>query len=193
MKKVTLFIAATLLIMSCSTPVGITSWKNPNSTAKISKIVVMSVFDKLTYIQPMEKILTDYFNQQQLPAIKALDFLDPFKQYDNAVLKQKLDSIGADAILILSSQGKDVSLNYTGGYYGGYRGAWAGAGGWSTSTTYNLRSSLYNINNDQKIWAGDLTVTDPNNLSSGMQQVAQAIYADWVKNQVLKNPPPPAK
>jgi hypothetical protein len=202
MKKVSLLLAVAsilmtvMLITSCSTPATITSWKNPQVDSKISKVVVMAVADKMTYSKPAEQIIADYFTQHNLPSVMAMNYLDPFTQYTMDQIKEKLDPIGADAILLLSSKGKDVSLNYDPGFYGGYRGAWGGVWGvggtYSTSTTYTIRASLYDVSSGKMIWSGDVQVTDPNDTSTGMTQVAQVIYNDWVKNQVLKNPPPPA-
>jgi hypothetical protein len=33
-------------------------------------------------------------------------------------------------------------------------------------------------------------VTDPSNVTATSQQVAKTIFADWLKNNLLKNPPP---
>jgi hypothetical protein len=183
----------TLLFVSCSTPIGLTSWKNPQSTAQIGKVVVLAMFDKLTYVQPFEEQLVSYFNSQNLKSIEALDFMEPFKQYTNDALNAKLDSVGADGLLLISYKGTDVSINTTGGFYGGYRG-WYGGGGqvWTTSTV-NLRAKLYEVKNDVLLWSGDLTVTDPSDITSTSQQVAKAIFADFLKNNLLKNPPPPAQ
>ena len=195
MKKITTNFAAImciaiLLLVSCSTPIGITSWKNSKSNAKVGKVVVLAMFDKLTYVQPFEEQLVSYFNSQNLKGIKALDFMDPFKQYTIDALKAKLDSVGADGLLLVSYKGTDVSVNTTSGFYGGYRG-WYGGGGqvWTTSTV-NLRAKLYEVKNDVLVWSGDLTVTDPRDVTATSQQVAKTIFADWLKNNLLKNPPP---
>jgi hypothetical protein len=182
---------ATFLLVSCSTPVGITSWKNPQADAQVNKVVVLGLFDKLTYIQPFEEQLVSYFNSQNTKSIRSLDFMEPFKQYTNDALNAKLDSVGADGLLLVSYKGTDVSVNTTSGFYGGYRG-WYGGGGqvWTTKTV-NLRAKLYQVKNDVLLWSGDLTVTDPSDVTATSQQVAKAIFADLLKNNLLKNPPPP--
>jgi hypothetical protein len=180
------------LIISCSTPVGLTSWKNPKTDSTVSKIAVLAMFDKLSYIQPFEEKLVTYFNSQNLRSIKSLDFLTPFQKYSNAELQKKLDSLGADGILLLTYKGTDVSIDMNSGYYGGYRGRWGGVGGsWSTTSTVNLRANLYGTKKDMLLWSGDLTVTDPSDVNAEALQIAQVIFADWVKNNLLKNPPPP--
>jgi hypothetical protein len=196
MKKITilfaaLILAATVLIVSCSTPVGLTSWKNPQVSSQMSKIMVMALFDKLTYSQPFEAQLVSYFNSQNLTSIKSQDVLAPFQQHTSAEIQGKLDSLGADGLLLVSIQSKDVSINQTGGFYGGYRGWYGGGGQVYTTNTYNLRAQLYDVKKDVMIWSGDLTVTDPTDINASALQVAKAVFADWVKNNLLKNPPPP--
>jgi hypothetical protein len=198
MKKISFTIAAimcvvTLLFVSCSTPVGISSWKNPQADKQISKVVVMALLEKLTYMQPFEQISVNYFNSQNLKSIGSLTFMAPFQKYTSAELQTKFDSVGADALLILAYKGKDVDINTTSGFYGGYYGRWGGGGQVWTTTTVSLRAQLYEVKNDVLLWTGDLTLTDPDDVSTSCQQVAQAIYADWLKNNLLKNPPPPQK
>ena len=190
---VTIACITALMIVSCSTPIGVTSWKNPQSNAHVGKVVVLALFDKLTYVQPFEEQLVSYFDSQNLKSIKALDFMDPYKQYTNEALNAKLDSVGADGLMLLSYKGTDVAVNTTGGFYGGYRG-WYGGGGqvWTTSTV-NLRVKLFEVKNDVLLWSGDLTVTDPSDVTATAQQVAKAVFADLLKNNLLKNPPPPAQ
>jgi len=185
-----LIICIATVLFSCSTPVGLSSWKNPQASSQVSKIVIMGLFDKLNYIRPFEEQATTYFNSQNTKSIKSLDFLAPFQQYSNAELAGKLDSIGADGLLLVSYKGTDVSVNTTSGFYGGYRG-WYGGGGqvWTTSTV-NLRAKLYEVKNDVLLWSGDLTVTDPSDVTATSLQVAKAIFADRLKNNLLKNPPP---
>jgi hypothetical protein len=198
MKKITITITsimfvATFLFVSCSTPVGMTSWKNPQANAKISRVVVLALLDKLTYIQPFEQLTVNYFNSQNLKSIGSLDFMAPFQKYTKEQLQSKLDSVGADGLLILAYKGTDVDINTSPGFYGGYYGRWGGGGQVWTTTTVNLRAQLYDVKNDVLLWTGDLTLTDPDNTTSSCQQLAQAIYADWLKNNLLKNPPPPAQ
>jgi hypothetical protein len=183
---------ATVLIVSCSAPVGLTSWKNPKASDKVSKIAFIAMFDKLTYIQPFEEQFAGYFKSQNLDCIKSLDFLEPFRKYSNADLQKKLDSLGADGILLLSYKGTDISVDVNSGYYGGYFGWWGGAGGgWSTTSTVNLRARLYPATRDGLIWSADLTVTDPSDINKEALQIARVILADFQKNNLLKNPPPP--
>jgi hypothetical protein len=181
----------TLLLVSCSTPVGITSWKNPQSNAQVGNVVVLALFEKLTYSQPFEQQMAAYFNSQNLKCQAAQNFMDPTKQYTNVELKNKLDSVGAEGLLLFSYKGSDVAINTTGGgFYGGYRGWYGGGGQVWTTTTVNVSAKLYTVNNDQLIWTADMQLTDPSDISASAQQIAQAIIKDWAAKNMLKNPLP---
>jgi hypothetical protein len=155
--------------------------------------VVLALFDKLTYTQPFEEQLATYFNSQNLKSKKALDFMDPTTQYTNEQLNRKLDSVGADGLLLISYKGKDVSVSTTGGFYGGYRGWYGGGGQVYTTSTFNVSAKLYIVKNDKLIWTADMQLTDPNDVASSAKQVAQAIIKDWAAKNMLKNPLPPAQ
>jgi len=190
-------LALIMLLLGCSSPVSLTSWKNPNSNKQISNVVVIALFDKLNYIQSMEDAFYNYFSTQGLKTVKSLSFMVPYQTYQMADLKKKLDSLGADGLLILTSKGADVSVDYNQPTYYGFYGRFGGGiaatgGGVYTSTTYNVRANLYTTADDGLLWTGDLAVTDPNDVGGAMTQMAQSVYGDWVKNAVLKYPPAPA-
>lgn len=194
---------AAAILLSCSAPVTLTSWKDPKNTAQISKVVVIPLFERLDYIKPFELAMVTYFNNQGLKSLGSLDFLNPSVKYNVADVKKKVDSLGADAVLIFKYTGTDKSANYVpatyyggfgGGYWGyGYWGGGVATGGyWTTTSVVNLKALLYAVTNAQgAIWTGDVTVTDPNYVDQAATSIAQSIYADWVKNNLLKNPMPP--
>jgi hypothetical protein len=174
---------------SCSPKVGLTSWKNPGGQGKISAIVVMAMFDKLTYIKPFEEQLVSCFNNGGMKSTGSLEILVPFTKYPSAVLRQKFDSIGADGVLLVTYRGTDIAVNQAAGWYGGYSWWYGGGAQLWTTTTVSIRARLYDLKKDQLLWTGDLTVTDPDNLDASFRQVALTIFADWTKYDLLKTTP----
>jgi len=155
-----LAIVAAFVVTSCGSPVTLTSWKNPNDNSKISKVVVMPLFDKLEYMKPFEQSMDAYFNSQGLKALGSLDILNPDIKYPVADIKKKCDSLGADGILVFVYKGTDKSQSYVppttyttggfGGYWGGgYWGysysavATASSYPWNRKDIYVDRSPLY--------------------------------------------------
>jgi hypothetical protein len=204
MKKLTLpagilGITALMLILSCTSPISLTSWKNPNDHVQISKVVVVPMFAKLEYVKPFEQAMCSYFNQMGLKSMGSLDFLNPTKSYTVEQVKAKIDSLGADAVLIFKYTGTDKETSYVPAtYYGGYGSYWGWGGGfygggvysggyWSTTSTVNIKSVLYEVKNSESaFWTADISVDNPQYVDQSAMQLAQKIYADWQANGMIK-------
>ena len=199
-------LAGTFLISSCQAPVNLTSWKNPDNNTQISKVVVMPLFEKLEYMKPFEASMVSYFNDQGLKSIGSLSFLNPNIKVSIDVIKQKCDSLGADAILVFLYQGTDKSESYVppttyytggyggywgggywGGYYGGYYGGYTTSGGyWTTTSVVNVSAKLFVKGSKDPLWSAEINVTDPEYIDEAARTIAVNIYADWQKNNMLK-------
>jgi hypothetical protein len=195
---------AMMLIISCSSPISLTSWKNPDDHSRISKVVIIPLFAKLEYVKPFEQSMGTYFSNQGLKTIGSLEFLNPTKTYTVAALQQKVDSLGADGVLLFEYKGTDKDANYVPAtYYGGFGTAWGYGGGfygggfygggvysggyWMTTSTVNVKALLYNVKNTTgAIWTADISVTDPQYVDQSAVQIAQKIYADWVSYGLIK-------
>ncbi|MCX6283946.1 MAG: hypothetical protein NTW31_06915 [Bacteroidetes bacterium] len=193
-----LIIAALVFITSCSSPISMTSWKNPEDHNQISKVVVIPQFAKLEYVKPFEQSMCGYFKQMGLKSLGSLDFLNPTRSYTVEQVKAKIDSLGADAVLIFKYTGTEKESSYVPAtYYGGYGSYWGWGGGfygggvysggyWSTTSTINLKSILYNVKNTQSaLWTADVSITDPEYVDKSALQLAQKIYADWQNNGLI--------
>ena len=200
---------AIVFISSCSAPVTMTGWKNPNDNSKISKIVVLPLFDKLEYMQPFEQSMNAYFATKGLKSIGSLEFLNPTIKYPIAEIKRKCDSLGADAILVIVYKGTDKTENYVpgttyiaggfGGYWGG--GYWGGgyygnpyfggvvstSGYWTTTRVINLKASVYTHVSKEALWTAQIQVTDPKYVDEAAAKIARYIYGDWKNNNLLKS------
>ena len=194
-------ILVTALLSSCGTPITLSTWKNPNDNSKISKVVIIAMFNKLEYVKQFEQSSAAYFTSQGLKCVQSLDILNPTLSYTAEQIRKKVDSVGADGVLVVKYKGTDQSSNYVPAtYYGGFGGYWGGGfygmgtvsgGYWTTTSTVNLSAYLYTSSaKEGAAWTGDITVTDPTNVDKTATTIAQDIYADWQKNNLLKVPAP---
>jgi hypothetical protein len=202
-------LASVFLFTSCQGPITVTTWKNPGVNTQISNVVVMPLFEKLEYMKPFEMSMVSYFNDQGLKSIGSLSFLNPNVKTPINDIKRKCDSLGADAILVFIYQGTDKTESYVppttyyngwyggyggywgggywGGYYGGYYGGYTTTGGyWTTTATVNLSAKLYVKGSQDPIWTAEINVTDPEYIDEATHSIAVNIYADWLKNNMLK-------
>ena len=188
-----------VLLFACASPISLTTWHDPNDHSKISRVVIVPMFAKLEYVKPFEQSMSSYFNQMGLKSLGSLDFLNPNKTYTMDQVRAKIDSLGADAVLIFKYTGTNKELDYTPPtYYGGYAGGWGWGGGfyggytggyWTTTSTVNLKALLYNVKNTSgPIWNADVSVTDPNYVDQSALQLAQKIYADWLNYGLVNTP-----
>ncbi|MCK9423564.1 MAG: hypothetical protein M0Q38_13310 [Bacteroidales bacterium] len=198
-----LAVIAAFLVTSCSSSVSLTSWKDPNENAQISKVVIIPLFDKLEYMKPFEQTMVAYFSSQGLKSMGSLDFLNPNIKYPLDQVQKKIDSLGADGVLVFKYKGTDQSQSYVpptyygggwggywgGGYWGGgfYGGGVATGGYWTTTSTVNLTASLYTKKGGTAEWTAEISVTDPNYVDQAANTIAQNIYEDWVKYNILKS------
>ena len=200
-QKLLAFILVLTGCFACQSPVTLTSWKNPADKTILSKVVIFPLFDKLEYTKPFEQSMVTYFQSQGLKSIGALDFLNPTVKYPFDDVLKKIDSLGANGVIVFKYTGTDKSQSYVpptyyGGWGGGYWGGgfWGGGywdggvatgGYWVTTSTVNLKASLYVKDSKDAIWTGDITVTDPNYIDQAATTIAQDIWADWVKNNLV--------
>lgn len=148
--------------------------------------------DKLEYSQAIEDAIKSYFTEKGLKCTRSLDFMAPNQQYSNEELKEKVVSLGADAVLIFVPKGQDKSVNYTPPTYSGYYRGWYGGmysvspGYYSESTTYNIQANLYTVADEKLLWTGDLSTTDPSSIQAAAYEVSRTIYNDWLKRGIIQ-------
>jgi hypothetical protein len=209
-------LVAVVFIASCSSPVTLTGWKNPEDNTKLSKILVMPLFEKLEYLKPFEQSMCTYFNSKGLKSMGSLELLNPNIKYPIEDIKRKCDSLGIDAILVFTYTGTDKTETYVpqttyvsggygyygggywgGGYYGGgaYYGGGYGTtvsttgGYWTSTSVVNVTANLYTrVSKKEGMWTGAITVTDPTYIDQSAVAIAQYILSDWQKNNMLKYP-----
>lgn len=205
-------LAGTFLLQSCQAPSTLTSWKNPDIKGQVSKVVVMPLFEKLEYLKPFEQTMVTSFNNKGLKAAGSLEFLNPTTKYPIDVIKHRCDSLGADAILIFIYQGADKSESYVppttyySGGYGGYGGYWGGGywggygttvtttgGYWTTNVVLNLTAKLYVKGSKDPVWTGEIKIPNPEYIDQVASNIAQNIYVDWKKENLIKFDQPAKK
>lgn len=200
------FISAAILLHACQSMVTLTSWKNPNDATVINKVVIFPLFNKLEYTQPFEQSVINYFEAQGIKCLGSLDFLNPTVTYTTKEVVSKIDSLGYDGVLVFNYLGTDKSQSYVpptyeGGWGAGYWGGpyWGGGfygdgywdsgvvsgGYWVTTSTVNLKASLYVKDSHEAIWTGEITVTDPNYVDKAATIIAHDLYNNWVKDHIV--------
>lgn len=202
----TLLIAAAAIPASSQAPIKLTATVNPHDTTKLSTVVVMPLFETVDNITPFEKSMVSYFNRRGLKAVGSLEFLDPGIKYPIDAIKHKCDSLGADAILVITYEGSAKTSKYIaptsyysgadgnfGGYWGdGYWGGYYGGttmtvgGTWAEGALVYLTGKLYTRASKEPLWTGEIDLNNPKYIDEAGNITAQAVYSDWKTQQLLK-------
>jgi hypothetical protein len=158
-------------------------------------------------MKPFENSVVSYFNSRGLKTIGSLSFLNPNNKYAINDIKRKCDSLGADAILLFDYKGTDKTQSYIPpttyytGYYGGYGGYWGAGywgggyyggtvttgGYWETTSVVYVTSKLFVKGSKEPLWTGEISVTDPTHVDQSAYTIAQYIYNDWAKQNIMKS------
>ena len=201
-----LVVLVAFFFTSCNT-ITLTSWTNPKEHQKIGNVVVWAMFDKLEYQKPFEQYATNYFVSKGFKAEESLNFIPPGQKLGLQELEKKFDSLGIDGILVITYKGTDKSENYIPptttvypdfyyNYYNYYNWGYpmygmgsnvvTTGGYWVSSSVVNLHANLYSNANNGLIWTAEISINDPQYIDQVSYQIAAQMYADWVKNGLLK-------
>ena len=118
-----------------------------------------------------------------------------------------MHDVGIDAILVFTYQGTDKTQDYVpqttyvsggyGGYWGG--GYWGGGyygttvttsgGYWTETKVIKLSSSLFTrVSKKDGMWTAEIAITDPQYIDQSAYSLAQYIYSEWKKDNMLATP-----
>jgi hypothetical protein len=113
----------------------------------------------------------------------------------------KLKEAGANAVVTMRVVGKDQQVTYTPGYtapayYGGFGPYWgygwgtvSSPGYLQTDTLVSVETLLYSLDRDKLLWASTSRTTNPENLDSLVNEIADATANEMVKQGLLTAPP----
>jgi hypothetical protein len=205
-----ILVGSLVFLLSCSPPVTLVGWKNPQGKQMVSRVVVWAMFKRLEYQKPYEEASAKLLNSKGLKGIEGLKLLNPKTKYELPELEKIFNDAGADAVLIFNYKGLDKTSdyvepttsyypNYYGSYYNyyswGYDGYASGynnnntvtTGGYEiTTTVISLTANLYSTADKNLLWTGEITITDPQYVDLSATAVMKNIYSEWVKEKLVK-------
>ena len=192
--------AVVLALSACSSTTFTSTWKAPDATgiSPVGKtIAAVFVTRDEGKRRAAEDLLARDMTERGAHGIAAYTILPESVRADPEKARALLKDAGVNAVLIARVVGKDQQINYTPGttfpsYYGGFGPYWGH--GWgaayepgyvTTDTIISVETTLYSLPADKLLWASTSRTTNPSNLDSLLNEVADATAKEMKKQGFL--------
>jgi hypothetical protein len=192
---------ATLCVASCVATTTFTStWKAPdvqavNAAGKTVAAVFISREESKR--RAAEDVMAADLNSRGVHGVAAYTILPAERSRDAEAARAHLKEAGADAVVVMRVVGKDQRITYTPGYafpeyYGGFGPYWGY--GWGVAydpgylrsdTIVSVETLIYSLQRDKLLWASTSRTTNPKDLGSLVNEVADATAREMVKQGLL--------
>ncbi len=197
----TLILVTLLCLVACGTTTTFTStWKAPEAAAvsPVGKtIAAVFVGRDESQRRSAEDILAADLNARGARGIAAYTILPDEHTFSGDAALTKLKAAGANGAVIMRVVGKDQRVTYTPGYstpayYNGFGPYWGY--GWgrvyepgylTTDTLVSVETLVYSLQRDKLLWASTSRTTNPKNLSSLVNEVADVTAKEMAKQGLL--------
>lgn len=192
-------------------------WKKPGYTGKkFKKILVVAISNDQVKRTNVENAIVNELAKNQINAVSGSVVLDyPSLEIEKgkidsakiADVKNKLESLGYDGVIVVSLLDVKEKTNYvpgmtyTTGFYGyggmypyrGFYGYWPAAynvvhtPGYYVNTTYiYLEARLFDLTSDELLWSVQTSTSNPSNIKDFAASYAQTIVNDAISSNIIK-------
>jgi len=195
-------LAALLCLGACTTTSTIftSTWKAPDAQAvsPVGKTVAaVFVSPNESRRRSAEDALAADITARGAHGIAAYTVLPDERSYTGDKALATLKQAGANGAVIMRVVGRDQRITYTPGYaapgpYGGFGPYWGY--GWrtvyepgylQTDNLVSVETLVYSLTNDKLLWASTSRTTNPRNIDSLVNEVADVTAREMVKQGIL--------
>jgi hypothetical protein len=182
-------VLAVTLLCACSTTSFVSTWKDPEVRAGAlhgKTVATIYVTKDMNLRRSAEVYAANDLTNRGAKGVPSYTLLAS-NRGDGEAARETLKAAGIDAAVVMRLVGKDQTVTYHPGtssaaYYGGF-GPYYSYGyaaiyspaSVSTDTVITVEALIYRISDDKLLWASTSRTTNPDNLSSLIDDTADAI------------------
>lgn len=190
---------AALCVAACGSTRFSSTWKEPTAQRIAlpgKTIAAVYVTNDMAQRKAAEVYLANDLTNRGARGIASYTLLQD-SHGDGEAARQRLKSAGVDGVIIMRAVGKDQQATYKPGsalpaYYRGF-GRYYNYGyqtmfssnSVATTTTVAVETLIYSLTDDKLLWAGTSTTANPDNLNTLVDDVADAVAKEVVKQGLL--------
>ena len=199
--------AGALAVSACGSTTFNTTWKAPDAkpiqVEPGDKILAMVISQNEATRRGAEAALAAELTGRGAEGIPAHSVIPDDAIQDQEKAKPYIEKTGAKYAIIMRATGRDKEVSYTptmggyygpgwggyGGFYGGFYGyGWGGAYGGSeirTDTIVFVETLVYDLANDEMVWAGQSETMNPSKAESMIKELVDEAGKEMRKQGVL--------
>ena len=184
-------VALFLAQVGCSSTQTTTTWNKNNASIKQEKVAVLAVIGKSSVQRSYENEIVSRLQKEGVRAVAAYTLIPPSRKQPKVdQMIRRLYSEGVDMVMTVSLSDVSRSRTYVRGstyvqprtrynrfgdyYVRSYRRVYT-PGYYRKSTTVYLESNLYQLKNQELVWASESKSTDPGSLEYASKSYAKSV------------------
>ena len=199
--------AGALALSACASTSFNTTWRAPDAqpiqVEAGDKVLAMVISENEATRRGAEAALAAELSKDGVEGIPAYDVIPADAVQDQNKAKPYIDKSGAQYAVVMRATGRDKEISSTptmggmygpgwggyGGFYGGFYGyGWGGAYGGSeirTDTIVFVETLVYDLANDEMVWAGQSETMNPSKAESMIKELVDEAGKEMRKQGVL--------
>jgi len=193
------FSASLLCLVACSETTTFTStWKAPDAqvvSAAGKKVAAVFVSRDESQRRAAEDAMAAALTARGAQGVPVYTLLPGYHGGDPEAARARLKDAGANGVVVMRVVGKEQQVTYTPGspaYYGGFNRYWGYSWGAAydpgylrTDTLVSVETLVYSLERGELLWASTSRTTNPKDINTLVNTVADATAKEMVKQGLL--------
>ena len=192
------FVAAALVLASCSSTRVTSDWADQSYQKKPGKVMVVALAQQNADLRLVEDEFVNQLKSSGVDAVPSYAVLPDTAQRDKTAVEAKARELGADAVLVTRLVDRKTEREYVpgtpygpgpyGGYYGGYYGAHPGgySPGYVTEREYGIAdANLYDVTTGKPVWSAVTETEMHGNNRKEIRSFVDQVVKDLKKKDMI--------
>ena len=201
--KVVLFIASSLLLISCANTKLSQSWVEPSNERSYNDILIIGIGESEQNRRAYESYFVEELNTHGVESVASYKIIRQNEDIDRNTVVNAIDGLNIDGVLVthmvavdeetIYRPSMDYMPMYGGGHYGGLYSYYPHVntyvhqpGYYTTHETYTLETNLYDVETEEMIWSARSRTFSPESVDEVIVDLTKLLIADLKDKGLIK-------
>jgi len=201
--KVVLFIASSLLLISCANTKISQSWVEPGNEKSYNGLLIIGIGESQQNRRAYESYFVEELNTQGIESVASYKIIRQNEDIDRNTVVKAIDGLNIDGVIVTHMVAVDEetvyrsSMNYMPMYGAGYYGSMYSyyphvnsyvhqPGYYTTHETYTLETNLYDVETEEMVWSARSRTFSPESVDEVIVDLTRLLIADLKDKGLIK-------